>query len=222
MVLLGGVTLVADQAHLVGVHEVEAVGEEDLLVLELDPDQLIHQLVPPLVHNLETLPKLGVEDPQEDEAVVGQLLNLDVGDVAVAHGVVLQAELAVGEHELRVILLGTLDPPRGVDQHHVEGPHLLREKVPIEESHIAIHKCLRRKIMLPLGHLLDLLSLRQEVQVRPRNVLHIVVGVGELLITILFLRVVAASLLALLGWSPAMSTVPPNLLRLLGWVLVFG
>jgi len=48
-------------------------------------------------------------------------------DFAVCHGVVLKGELAVGEHELRVILLRALDAPRRVNEHHLEFAHLLSE-----------------------------------------------------------------------------------------------
>lgn len=59
-------------------------------------------------------------------------------DFVVAHGVVLQREPAVGEHELGVVFLGSLDPPGRVNHQHVEFAHLLDEQVPVEVLHIAI------------------------------------------------------------------------------------
>lgn len=73
--------LVADEADLIGVHEVVAVREVDLLVLELDPDDLLDQLVPPPLHDLDGGVELAVEDPEEDEALVGEEVERDAGDL---------------------------------------------------------------------------------------------------------------------------------------------
>ena len=59
-------------------------------------------------------------------------------DLAVGHSVVLEWKFAIRKHKLGVILLGPLDPPRRVDQHHIEFTHLLRKQLPIEVADIAV------------------------------------------------------------------------------------
>jgi hypothetical protein len=44
--------LVTHQTDLVGMHKIIPVSEVDLLVLQLDPHDLLHQLVTPPLHNL--------------------------------------------------------------------------------------------------------------------------------------------------------------------------
>lgn len=83
--VLVGRALVPHQAGLAGVEEVEAVGNVDLLVLGLDPGQLVHHLVAPLVHALVANMHLGVEDPEEAEAFPGERFNRDVHDLGIGH-----------------------------------------------------------------------------------------------------------------------------------------
>ena len=60
------------------------------------------------------------------------------GDFAVGHGVVLEGEPAVGEHELGVVLLCALDAPWWVDEHHIKLAHLLHKQSPVEVAHVAV------------------------------------------------------------------------------------
>lgn len=147
--------LVADETDLVGVHEIVAVGEVDLVVLEFDPDDLLDEFVAPPLHDFEGGVELAVEDPDEDEALVGDEVEGDPADFAVGHGVVLEGELAVGEHELGVVLLCALDPPGRVDDHHVELPHFLREQLPVEVPHVAVHEAVAAALPCRLSRLVS-------------------------------------------------------------------
>lgn len=123
--------------------EVEAVRDVNLLVLGLDPCQLVHHLVPPLVHALVANVHLRVEDPQEAEAFVGELLDGDVDDLLVAHRGVLQVEFVVRKHEAGVVPLGTLDSPWRVNHHNLEWPKFLDQELEVEESEVAVDVSLR-------------------------------------------------------------------------------
>jgi hypothetical protein len=107
------------------VEEVESVGDMYLLVFSLHPSELIDDFVAPLVHALVSDVHLGVEDPQEAEALHGQMFHRDVDDLLVAHRRVVQVELIVREHETRVVSLSTLNPPWRVDVDHLEVTQLV-------------------------------------------------------------------------------------------------
>lgn len=81
-------------------HEVIPVGQVDLLVFQLHPDDLLHQLIAPLLHDLQRGVKLTVQDPQKDEALVREQMKWNPSNLAIGHGIVLKRELAIGEHEL--------------------------------------------------------------------------------------------------------------------------
>jgi hypothetical protein len=121
-------------------HEIVAVGEVDLVVLQFDPHYFLDEFVAPSLHDLQRGIQLAIKDPDEDKTFVGDEMEGNSADFAVGHGVVLKGELAVGEHELGVVLLGALDPPWRVDYQHVELPHFLREQLPVEVPHVAVYE----------------------------------------------------------------------------------
>jgi hypothetical protein len=116
------------------------VSQVDFLVFNLNPDNLINQLISPTIHQFDGCFQLCVENPQEDESAVWQSVNAYLSNIFVAHCVVLQVKLAVWKHELAVILLGTLYSPGRVNQHYIKGSHDVYEKVPIEVLHVTANE----------------------------------------------------------------------------------
>lgn len=57
------------------------MGYVDLLILSLDPSELVNNLVTPLVHAFIADVHLGVQDPKETEAFARENLNGDVHDL---------------------------------------------------------------------------------------------------------------------------------------------
>ena len=75
--------------------EVEAVRNVNLVVLGLDPGELIHHLVAPLVHALVADVHLAIQDPEKAEAFDCKVLDRYIDDLLVAHRAVLEIELIV-------------------------------------------------------------------------------------------------------------------------------
>lgn len=67
-------------------------------VLRLDPGQLVNYVVAPLVEALVANVELGIEYPQEAEALHGKMLHGNIDDLLITHCVVLQAEFVVRKH----------------------------------------------------------------------------------------------------------------------------
>lgn len=57
------------------------MGYVDLLILGLDPSELVNNLITPLVHAFIADVHLGVQDPKETEAFARENLNGDVHDL---------------------------------------------------------------------------------------------------------------------------------------------
>ncbi len=131
-------TLVADETDLVGMHEVVAMSEVYLFIFKFHPNHFFHQLVAPPLHDLKRSIKLTVQDPKEDEAFIREEVQRNAGDFAVGHSVILKGEFAVGKHELGVILLGSLDAPGWVNEHHFKLTNLLCKQLPVEVADIAV------------------------------------------------------------------------------------
>lgn len=87
--------LVADKAGFTTVQEVESMTDVNLVVLGLNPGQLVDHLVSPFVHALVSHMHLGVQNPQEAETFDGQMLYWDVYNFLVAHRLVLEVEFVV-------------------------------------------------------------------------------------------------------------------------------
>ena len=135
---LPGRRLVPDEADLVGVHEIVPVRQVDGVPLGFDPDDLVDDLVPPLLAHLVGEVELRVEDPDEYEPLLGEPLDSEVHDLLVAHGVVVEVELGVRKHEGRVISLAALDSPGRVHQDDVEVSELFDEEVKIEVLEVRV------------------------------------------------------------------------------------
>lgn len=130
---------ITNQARLGGVQEVKAVGNVNLAVFRLDPGELVHDLVAPLVHALIPNVHLRVEHPQKAEALAGQHFHGNVYDFLVAHGAVAQVELVVGEHVAAVISLCSLDPPWRIDVHYLKMADLFHEVLQVEKPKVAVY-----------------------------------------------------------------------------------
>ena len=76
-------------------------------------------------------------------------------DLVVAHGVVLEWKPAVGEHKLRVIFLRPLDPPWRVNNHHIKFSNFFYEQIPVEVTHVAVHKGFSVGLTPQLLHSID-------------------------------------------------------------------
>ena len=118
---------VAHQADFVGVHEVIAMSQVDLFIPQLHPDQLLHQLVAPALHDLQGGVELCVQNPKENEPLISDEVQWEFFDFVVAHGVVLEGKLTIRKHKLGIIFLGPFDPPWWVDDHDIELTHILHE-----------------------------------------------------------------------------------------------
>lgn len=136
--VLVGWALVPYEAGLATVQEVEAMADVNFVILGLDPSQLVDDFVAPLVHAFVADVHLRIEDPQEAEALGGQVLDGDVDDLLVAHGAVLEVELVVRKHEARVVSLGALNSPGWVDVHHLKVAELLDEVLEVEEPEVTV------------------------------------------------------------------------------------
>lgn len=67
----------------------------NLFILSLDPGELVHYFVAPLVEAFVTDVHLRVEDPKEAEALLREYLHGDVHDLRIRHRGVVQVELVV-------------------------------------------------------------------------------------------------------------------------------
>lgn len=68
--------------------EIIAQRHKNLLILELNPGNLIHNLVSPFIKTLIANLDIAIKDPEEAKAPFLQLLHLQVHDLPVAHCVV--------------------------------------------------------------------------------------------------------------------------------------
>ena len=60
----------------------------DLLILSLDPSQLVHHFIAPLVHAFVANVHLRVQDPKEAKALATEHFHWDVHDLRVRHGAI--------------------------------------------------------------------------------------------------------------------------------------
>ena len=127
----------------------------DLFVLGLDPCQLVHDLIAPLVHALVANVHLRVEDPQEAEAFFGEHFDWNVHNFRVGHRIVVEVELVVREHKARVVPLCSLDPPWRVNVHHLEVAKLIYEVLQVKEPEVAVNECVRSHFEIFKGHLVS-------------------------------------------------------------------
>ena len=86
---------VADKADLVGMHEVISVCQIYLLISQFDPNQLLHQLIPPTLHDFKGRVELGVQNPQENEPLISDRMKRQLFYLMVAHGVVLEGKFTI-------------------------------------------------------------------------------------------------------------------------------
>lgn len=86
----------------------------NLLILSLNPRELIDNLIAPLIHALIPNMHLRVQNPQEAESLPRQQLNRDVHDLSVGHGRVVQVELIVREHKTCIVSLCAFYAPGGI------------------------------------------------------------------------------------------------------------
>lgn len=99
---------------------------------------MVDDLIAPFAGHFVSNVELGVKDPKEEEAFFAEFFDLNVHDFLVAHGVVVEGKLAVGEHEGGVVLLATLDAPGRVEENDVEAAHLFDQEVEVEVTDIAV------------------------------------------------------------------------------------
>ena len=74
----------------------------------------------PLVHGFIGDIHLRIEYPQETKAIFAKIFNLKVHNLLIAHSVIIKRELTIRKHELAIILLASLDSPRGIHEDDVE------------------------------------------------------------------------------------------------------
>lgn len=121
-------------------HKVIPMSQINLPIPQLDPGNLIHQLIPPCLHNLNRRVHLRVQNPQENKPLIRNQVQGDSSNLRIPHRIILQRKLTIREHELRVILLCALNPPWRVDDQHIELAHLRNKQFPVEIPHVAVEK----------------------------------------------------------------------------------
>lgn len=120
-----GRALVPYETHFTGVQEVKSMGDVNLFVLSLNPGELVHDFVAPLVHALVAYVHLAVQNPQETKSLSRQHFHWYVHDLRIRHCGVVEIELIVREHEAGVITLRTFYSPWRVYLHHLKLSNLV-------------------------------------------------------------------------------------------------
>lgn len=123
--------------------EIIAETDEDFLILQLYPSNLVHNLIPPLIQTLIANLDVAVENPEKAEASFLQLLDLQVHDLPVAHCVIIEGPVIIGEHETCILPLRSFYSPWRVYHYEVETPEVLRQELEIEVTYIHVEVSIR-------------------------------------------------------------------------------
>ena len=119
--MFAGRALVPNQTDFERVHEKGFLLFEHLPLLQFDPDDLVHHLVPPVNQHVVANVHLRFLNPQEDKALAAHFLNVQVIDFLIAQ-FVFRRQFALA--------------PRRVNQNDIELSQFIREHVKIKNAQV--------------------------------------------------------------------------------------